>query len=557
MNDYFANCTKLLKIKDWDSAANENGDQFANHQSIKSISQLGYKELQCFSKIKTGEVHKILCAINVKKKVSGKVPNFILKLAKTLISQPLTNCINKTIEKGHFPSELKIAEITTIYKKDDPLNVENYRPISILPALSKVYEKVLKKQLENFFVGKLSPLLCGFRKGFSTQHALLKLLQNCQKASDSSEYVGMVLMDLSKAYDCIPHELLIAKLKAYGLDDKSLRLLRSYLSCRKQRVKVGSFFSTLLESIKGIPQGSVLGPLLFNVFINDLLLFYKETLICNYADDNTLMQSSINIEEIQSKLQAGIDSVLNWFKDNSMKANPDKFQLIVLSRTRNIKMNLQIEETSIESKNQVKLLGVTLDSRLLFTNHINNICDKAGKRLLALLRIRKYLCKEQAKILSISYILSVFKYCNLLWMFCPKSENERINKIHKRTLRYVYNSPLMSFDELLEEHQLNDFHTQNLQSLMCFIHDVVLGDYPELVRDTFEVKDIGYNLRSKYLLELPNCSSVNYGINTIFFKGVLLWKNLPNNLKEIENPKIFKKEISLWKPRNCTCKICH
>ena len=240
-----------------------------------------------------------------------------------------------------------------------------------------------------------------------------------------------------------------------------------------------------------------------------------------------------------------------------MRANPDKFQLIVLNRNQNkIKIHLNIGNTSIENKENVKLLGITIDSQLLFKKHTNTICDKVEKRLLALIRIRKYLSQEQAKVLANSYNLSAFKYCNLIWMFCAKKENNRINKLHKRALRCVYDSPKENFEELLDKYQINDIHTQNLQSLMLFIYKVVTKDCPEIVVDMFRPREVGYNLRAKYLLDLPKCKSNNYGVNTMFFKGIILWNNLPNKFKELKNSTIFKKQIRKWKPKTCTCKIC-
>ena len=159
--------------------------------------------------------------------------------------------------KQCFLDELKVADVISVFKKEYPNNKANYRPISLLPIISKIFERVLFEQIEKFSEKILSPKLCGFRKAYSTQHALLNLLKNWQKTLDRSVVLGTVLIDLSKAYDCLPHDLLIAKLSAYGFEDSVTSLISDYLSKRYQRVKIGSAFSSYLEILRGVPQGSI------------------------------------------------------------------------------------------------------------------------------------------------------------------------------------------------------------------------------------------------------------------------------------------------------------
>ena len=228
---------------------------------------------------------------------------------------------------GTFPHELKIVDIVPVFKKEDPKDKTNYKPISLLPLISEISEKFL------FSKKILSPKLCGFRKGHSTQHALLNLLKNWQKYLDKSWVVGTVLMDLSKAYDCLPYDLRLAKLSAYGFDESAITLIANYLSNRSNRyqhVKIGSTFSSYLEILRGVPQGSILGPILFNLFINDLMFFIQEKEVCNFADGTTIYSCSPYFEEATLKLSNDTHLILNWFKINSMVANPGKFQIMLL-----------------------------------------------------------------------------------------------------------------------------------------------------------------------------------------------------------------------------------
>ena len=194
----------------------------------------------------------------------------MLKKNLDICAPTLTKILNSCISDGTFPKELKLADITPIFKSVDSTSKKNYRPISILKSVSKSFEKLIQHQLDQYFSKKLSEHLCGYRKGYATQYALIKLIENWKKFGNKRGYSASVLMDLYKAFDTINHDLFIAKLHVYGLRGKSLKLLRNYLSNRFQGTKVNGSCSTWEELLTGVPQGSVLAPLLFNIYLNDM-----------------------------------------------------------------------------------------------------------------------------------------------------------------------------------------------------------------------------------------------------------------------------------------------
>ena len=203
-------------------------------------------------------------------------------------------------------------------------------------------------------------------------------------------------MDLFKAYDCIPHDLLIAKLHAYGKSMQSLKLLYSYLTNRKQRVKINNSFSDWFEIIVGVPQGSVFGPLLFNIFINHLLLCIEDDDLCNFADHNTLCKCCGFVIEAKLSIEMQCSSIISWFKANSMKINPKKCHVIILGDTKIPEdFTILIDNVHRALESDVTLLGITLDSKFDFNSHITKICKEVSKRLNAFRRISKYLTKAQ------------------------------------------------------------------------------------------------------------------------------------------------------------------
>ena len=359
-----------------------------------------------------------------------------MKQNNELSSLVLTRDINRCIDKGIFPSNLKKSDVTPVFKKDDRLQKENYRPISILPTLSKIYERVLHQQLYNYFNSIFSKYLCGYRKGYSTQHTLLYMLENLKKALDRKKFTGILMTDLSKAFDCLSHELIIAKLYAYGLSKNSLKLISDYFSDRKQRTKIRESYSNWREILIGVFQGSIFGPLGFNIYLNDLFYLSNSLEISNYADDNSPYETGLSNDEVIEKLEDNAVLLIDWFKSNYMKPNPEKWHLL-LSDTNN-SLSIKIGQKLIYNSKNEKILGVTFDNELSFKCHINKLCKKASQKLYALARVSNHMSFNQRRIIMNTFITSHFNYCSLVWMCHSRTLNNQINRIHHRALNIVY-----------------------------------------------------------------------------------------------------------------------
>ena len=379
----------------------------------------------------------------------------------------------------------------------------------------------MNNQLTEYFVTILNKLLCAFRKRYSCQSLLVKMVDEWKVALDKGCITGAVFMDLSKAFDCLPHGLLVAKCHAYGFTMPACELLTDYLSKRKQRVKIGIVRSSWADLHKGVPQGYILGQLLFNIFINDLFLFIEKCSLYNYADDNTVSYSAPCLSDVLSSLKSDCNRAIEWFTNNGMKANPDTFQFMILSSSSLAPVELVLDNsTCIISQDCVKVLGITIDKHLNFNEHISLCCTKAARQLNAFARISKYLNLNSRRAIHHSFIASNFSYCLLVWHFCGKTNNVKLEKIQERSLRILCKDHTSSYEELLRNTGLSTLLLNWLETFKTIRHINA-----ECLHGIFKTHVVPYELRTKNLVQLKR-KSTTYGLRSFSYLGARFWNNL-------------------------------
>ena len=267
-------------------------------------------------------------------------------------------------------------------------------------------------------------------------------------------------MDLSKAFDTLNHDLLIAKLGAYGFETDALRYMKSYLKNRKQRIRANKTFSEWERITTGVPQGSILGPLLFNIFLNDLFIFVSNASLSNHADDNTLYTFGDNLKKNRNNLRSSFDTVHQWFYEKYMVLNAGKCHFMCLGNNTENETFL-FHNILMENIKEQKILGVIIDNKLNFKSHISELCKKASQKVAALSRLSSYLHNSEKKLIFNSIVKPQFSYCPLVWIFCSRTSNN-VNKLRERSLRIVLNDYSSNFNILLENNNDISNHHRNI-----------------------------------------------------------------------------------------------
>ena len=304
----------------------------------------------------------------------------------------------------------------------------------------------------------------------------MRLTEDWKRSLDNKQIVAVISMDLSKAFDTIPHGLLLAKLKAYGVNSRSCMLLKDYLHGRMQRVKVGDATSDWQEVRRGVPQGSVLGPMFFNIFINDLFLQIKTVQLNMYADDGQLSTADTDPVSLERRISREVSSANAWYEINGMIANPSKHQGMILGKTDH-QFNFSVNDS-------VELFGVTIDKDLTFKQHVSSICKKVNNQFSVMTRFGKLMSTETMLRLYKAFILPHFYYCSMVWHFSSEQDSDKLDLLNKRILRFIFTDFNSEYNNLLKkagtanlkDKRLQKWNGTNLGKQNCSLVEVGLNN---------------------------------------------------------------------------------
>lgn len=471
---------------------------------------------------------------------------YLLKKIIYCLASPLVHICNLSLSTGIFPDSLKIAKVIPIYKKDDLTQIKNYRPISLLPVISKILEKIVYKRLYSF-LQENNTLICnqfGFRKGFSTDYALIQSCDKITQTLNNKEHIIGVFMDLSKAFDTMNHNILLQKLTHYGIRGTALKWFNNYLVNRKQFVSFQSVNSPSLNVLCGVPQGSILGPLLFLIYINDIVKSSPLLTYVLFADDTNIFCSHKCLNTLIYTLNNELVKISTWFKCNKLSLNLDKtcFINFCASQTHfDQVINIVIDDISIVERKSTKFLGITLDSKLTWNNHVNNITTSISRAVGVIGKMRDLVPEKILYTLYNALVLPYFTYCNTVWGNCSITKINIIFLLQKRALRIcthsnylAHTNPLFYRLNILKVSDLHLYQTaicmfKYTQNSLPLFHDVFIPNSHVHSYPTRNCTD--------FHLHNPKTLLAHKSIR---YHGPDIWNALPRHIKQCTSLYSFK-----------------
>ena len=512
------------------------------------------------------QVFKILNNLSPKKATGlDSIPSRFIRDSASIIAHPLAHIINLSIIQGVVPDDLKLARVVPLFKKNDKTDVGNYRPVSILSVISKVLERVVYNQLEGYLSDKnlLFDYQSGFRRKFSTETCLIHLTDFIRFQMDRSNLVGMLLLDLQKAFDTVDHSILLMKLEALGLNNSAVSWFASYLTDRHQLVDVSGTFSSSAPISCGVPQGSILGPLLFLVYVNDMSAVVKHKLLL-YADDSAILVTGKNKESIENMLSSELDRVSDWLICNKLSLHLGKTESILFGSKVKVKslpgLSVKCKGHYIQPKESVKYLGATIDQSLSFESMALSVIQKVNSRLKFLYRKKEFLTAHTKKLLVMAIAQCHMDYASTIWFHSiTQALRNKLQVTQNKLIRFVLNLDSRAHVGKEQFAHVNwlpvskrvDFKT------LCHVFNVHNNEAPKYLNDGFVHVESTHSHNTRFRVKsnsadiFSTCTFKDSGrfsvprvkgpgTKSFLYRGCSLWNKLPQHLRECDSYESFK-----------------
>ena len=552
-SDYFASIVNEPNI----NSAGQAGGGVGAELSVPSSTKDGWT---------IGPVSVVQTANIIKKLNPSKTKDYyglqttLLQRNNLYLARPLCMLVNQSIVESVFPDTLKLAYITPIFKAGCKMDIKNYRPVSILPVISKVIEKAVTQQLTEYIERSqlLNPSQYGFRRGYSTESACVHLTELLRCKIDRGGVVGAVFLDLKKAFDMICHQRLLNKLTNFNFSAKSIKWIQSYLANRTQCVRINNTYSDFEPYPKGVPQGSVISPILFSLYINDLPKVCPKVHTQMYADDTAIFYHGKTPEEVAVVLSDAMTSIENWLKNNHLSLNVKKTVAIFFAK-KDIPHPppITVAGVPLNIVQSVKYLGVIFDSTLKFKTHIQKLTKTVNMTLRTFGHIRNSLSTEAATAFYHAMIISRFNYCITCWSQAPSTTLTQIESLYKRAAK-ILDKKDRSFHHC---HAYKNRGLLNMGNLikhanLVLIHKILyeeasptLRDYIQLTAST-AVRDTRASANMNCRAPLRTSS---FGQAALSVRGIKMWNELPYDLKETPSSKRFSQQLRQFLLDNQIC----
>lgn len=501
-------------------------------------------DIHVVGKMITSLANKKSCGID---EISPK----IIKISLPFILDSLTYIYNLAIKCNTFPTLFKSSKVIPLPKSKDVTDVNNYRPISLLSVLSKPLERHVQKHLTNYLESRslLHSFQSGFRSKHSCQTALTRLVDTWLKSVHEFKITGSLFLDLRKAFDLVNHDILLKKLDLYFCNTDSVSFIKSYLSDRTQSVLLNGRYSSEGAVQHGVPQGSILGPLLFSLYINDLPLHFSSDLVsCDlFADDATVHTPDQDIKDVNDRLQKSLEEVSDWCNNNRMVLHPSKTESMVITTRQKhqdadpLLLDLSLNGNTIKQVEQHKLLGVVVDEKLEWKDHTKKICKKISSNLFMLSKLRPLTNTETRKMFYDAHIRSHIDYVSTVWDGCSGAGLKRLNSLQRRAAKLVHPGKDISADQKLQELGILPLTSHLKFNKAILMYKVIHKPCPEYMRNKFTIlsdTDSRRGLEFKY----PP-ARIDFCKQSFAFSGAVLWNSLPKRVKEAGALSIFKNSL--------------